>query len=919
MSNDSDKALLDFTVEHAPEAIYWVDEKGVIRNVNRAACQMLKYSKDELIGISVPALNPEFSLKDFRKHFDELSKTKSIQFRSSQITKEGEEIPVDITSNIVEVDGELMSCTYIKDIRDIQSIESILKINEDRWKAGLEMLSEGVWDWEITKNKIVFSNGWVSNYGHASDDENYYKRIEKIVHEEDINAVKLRLADHLDQITDEYQSKHRIKDKNGKWHWVKDRGRVIARDSKGKAQRMIGTTQDLTDIIENEGKSKSQNNNTTLEKNQSLEDIKDKFLNIFNNSTDAIFIGDPDKNLIVDVNAKACEILGYTKNELLKVNLTELIPNQRKNFIDFFNRVKRNKSAETDQLVFKAKSGKRIFSEVSASVFSIDGESGILGIVHTESDEGRFERIIGKVSEAVIVNPDRGIIGNFLAETSRVLRVQYAGMTRIVKEDPLTVKVVNMWEKDHFGESFEYEVAGSPCELVVDGDFQTIEKGVMSKYPNSALFKKFSAESYMAIPISDSQKKPLGHFFLIDDGIMERKNWIENLLRLGALRMRLEIERTDALQALEEVNQNLEIKVRERTKALTESNANLEEALKEVEELRDKLHAENVYLKEEIKLNHNFEEIISKDKGFKKVLSEIEKVAKTNSTVLILGETGTGKEVLTRSIHSISDRKNKPLVKVNCAALPATLIESELFGHEKGAYTGAISSKQGRFELANDGTLFLDEVGEIPLELQPKLLRALQEGEFERVGGVKTLKVNVRVIAATNRDLEKSVEKGEFRSDLFYRLNVFPIHVPPLRDRKGDIPLLVNHFIDKYSQKLGNEITKIPQSTIKQLTKYNWPGNVRELENIIERAMIVSEGGHLKIGDWLKGEVESNDDQLVSLERYERDYIIKVLNKTNWKISGKNGAAEILDMKPTTLESRMKKLKISRPGTHDIS
>lgn len=912
MSNDSDKALLDFTVEHAPEAIYWVDEKGEIRNVNRAACQMLKYSRDELIGISVPALNPEFSLKDFRKHFDELSKTKSIQFRSSQLTKEGEEIPVDITSNIVEVDGELMSCTYIKDIRDIQSIESILKINEDRWKAGLEMLSEGVWDWEIAKNKIVFSNGWVSNYGHTPDDENYFKRIEKIVHEEDQNAVKLRLSDHLDQITDEYQSKHRIKDKNGKWHWVKDRGRVIARDSKGVAQRMIGTTQDLTDIIENE-KRKSLSSSHNYEKDSSLKDIKDKFLNIFNNSTDAIFIGDPDKNLIVDVNAKACEILGYSKEELLKVNLTELIPNQRKLFIDFFNRVKRNKSAETDQLVFKSKSGQRIFSEVSASVFSIDGESGILGIVHTESDEGRFERIIGRVSEAVIVNPSRGIIGNFLAESSRVLKVQYAGMSRIISEDPLVVRVTNIWERDHFGKSFEYNVAGSPCELVVDGDFQAFEKGVMSKYPDSELFKKYSAESYMAVPISDSKKQPIGHFFLIDDGIMERKNWIENLLRLGALRMRLEIERTDALEALEEMNQNLEIKVKERTKALTESNANLEEAIKEVEELRDKLHAENVYLKEEIKLNHNFEDIISKDKGFKKVLNEIEKVAKTNSTVLILGETGTGKEVLTRSIHSISDRNNKPLVKVNCAALPATLIESELFGHEKGAYTGATSSKQGRFELANDGTLFLDEVGEIPLELQPKLLRALQEGEFERVGGVKTLKVNVRVIAATNRDLEKSIEKGEFRSDLYYRLNVFPIHVPPLRERKGDIPLLVNHFIHKYSQKLGNEITKIPQNTINQLTKYNWPGNVRELENIIERAVIVSEGGNLKIGDWLKGEVERDGGQLVSLESYERDYIIKVLSSTNWKISGKSGAAEILDMKPTTLESRMKKLKISRP------
>lgn len=780
MLAESDKTLLNFTFDHAPEAIYWVDEKGIIQNVNQAACNMLKYEKGELIGMSVPMLNPDFSLKEYRAHFDELVNEKTIQFQSTQLTKDGEELAVEIISKIIEASGKLMSCTYIR---------------------------------RLAENYISPAN-----------------------------------TEH-----------------------------------------------------------------------KALQDTRDKFLNIFNNSSDAIFIGDPDKNAVVDVNPKACELLGYKKSEILKLGLSELMPNQSKNFIEFFNRVKRNKSAQTDQLVFKSKTGNRIFADVSASVFSINGETGILGIVHTESDEGRFERIIGKVSEAAILNPERGIIGNFLAEASRVLRVQYAGMTRIIKQDPLTVKVVNIWEVDHLGEGFEYEVSGSPCELVVAGDFHAFERDVMTQFPEAELFKKIKAESYMAVPISDSQKKPIGHFFLCDNGVMERKNWIENLLRLGALRMRLEIERTDALEALEALNQNLEIKVEERTKALTEANKNLEEAIKEVEELRDKLQAENVYLKEEIKLNHNFEDIISKDKGFKKVLNEVEKVAKTNSTVLILGETGTGKEVLTRSIHNISNRRNKPLVKVNCAALPATLIESELFGHEKGAYTGAIASKQGRFELADEGTLFLDEVGEIPLELQPKLLRALQEGEFERVGGVKTLKVDVRVIAATNRDLEKSVEKGEFRSDLFYRLNVFPISVPPLRDRKGDIPLLVNHFISKYSQKLGNEITKIPQSTIRQLTNYNWPGNVRELENIIERAVIVSEGGNLKIGDWLKGEVEKDNGRLVSLEKYERDYIIKVLNKTNWKISGKNGAAEILEMKPTTLESRMKKLNISRSNIYDIS
>jgi len=913
MADNFNAALLNFTVNNAPEAIYWVDEQGVVRNVNKAACKMLGYTHDELIGMRVPQINPEFSLKSLKEHFEELKRNQTQQFRSSQLTKGGEEIPVEIISSIAEVDGELMSCTYIRDIREIQSIEHILQMSEERWKAGLEIFNEGVWDWDIRAGKVEFSEQWYSNFGYDISDTEKLHNLDEIVHEEDQERVKLRLADHLNQVTAEYRSKHRIRDKSGKWRWVKDRGKVIRRAPNGEALRMIGTTQDLSDVVEPD-KGLLVSHASKLERSeQSLEDIKDKFHNIFNNSNDAIFIGDPNQNQIVDVNPKVCELLGYTKDELLQTNLSEIIPNQQKDFVDFFNRVKRNKSASTDKLVFKSKSGQRIFTDVSASVFSVDGETGILGIVHTESDEGKFERIIGQATEAAILNPERGIVSNFMAESARLLRVQYAGMTRIINEDPLTVRVLTFWEKDHFGESFEYEIEGSPCELVVGGDFHIIEKGVKQQFPKSKLLERFEVESYIAVPISDSKKNPIGHFFLCDDGFMERKNWIENLLRLGALRMRLELERLEAQQALEEVNQNLEKKVEERTRALTQANQDLEQAIKEVEDLRDKLQAENVYLKEEIKLNHNFEDIISQDKGFKKVLKEAEKVAKTNSTVLILGETGTGKEVLTRSIHSISSRKNKPLVKVNCAALPATLIESELFGHEKGAYTGATSSKQGRFELADEGTLFLDEVGEIPIELQPKLLRALQEGEFERVGGVKTIKVDVRVIAATNRNLEKEIEKGRFRSDLYYRLNVFPLNIPPLRERKEDVPLLINHFINKYNQQLGNEITKVPQSTINKLMDYSWPGNVRELENIIERGIIVSEGKNLKIGDWLKGEVE-NDDTFKPLEEFERDYIIKVLKSTNWKISGKNGAAEILKMKPTTLESRMKKLEISRPS-----
>lgn len=281
---------------------------------------------------------------------------------------------------------------------------------------------------------------------------------------------------------------------------------------------------------------------------------------------------------------------------------------------------------------------------------------------------------------------------------------------------------------------------------------------------------------------------------------------------------------------------------------------------------------------------------------------------------MILGESGTGKELLARAVHNISNRSKRPLVKINCATLPANLIESELFGHEKGAFTGAMDRKIGRFELADGGTIFLDEIAELPFELQAKLLRVLQEGEFERLGNPRTMKVNVRVIAATNRNLEQAIEKKEFREDLFYRLNVFPIISPPLRERKEDIPLLVKHFCQKYEAKIGKKITNVPAKTMEALLEYDWPGNIRELENIIERALILSRDGMLEYGEWLPAAKANSKTKPApqKLDDVERQHIIEVLNKTNWKVSGEKGAAKILGLNPTTLEARMKKMGIKR-------
>jgi len=340
-------------------------------------------------------------------------------------------------------------------------------------------------------------------------------------------------------------------------------------------------------------------------------------------------------------------------------------------------------------------------------------------------------------------------------------------------------------------------------------------------------------------------------------------------------------------------------------------------AYRKISELSDKLAQEKVYLEDEIRSELNFEEIVGNSTILRRVLRQVEAVAPTDSTVLIYGETGSGKELIARAVHKLSRRSAHPFVKLNCAAIPTGLLESELFGHEKGAFTGAIAQRVGRFELASEGTIFLDEIGEIPLELQPKLLRVLQEREFERLGSSRTIRSDARLVAATNRDLNAMVDSQKFRSDLFYRLNVFPIYVPPLRERTEDIPHLVRHFAQHFARLMKRRIDTISSETMKALVRYSWPGNIRELQNVIERAVILSSGKELKVPltDLKPRPTDNgNGNGLMTLEEIERRHILHVLDKTNWVFSGPNGAAAKLGMKRPTLQFRMRKLGISRPS-----
>ncbi|HET9911557.1 MAG TPA: sigma 54-interacting transcriptional regulator, partial [Anaerolineales bacterium] len=365
-------------------------------------------------------------------------------------------------------------------------------------------------------------------------------------------------------------------------------------------------------------------------------------------------------------------------------------------------------------------------------------------------------------------------------------------------------------------------------------------------------------------------------------------------------------ERKLMAEALQKAHSELERQVEERT-------VELRTALSDIKKMKEQLEVENIYFRQQIEVKHRLDHIIGQSDGLKYVLYRAEQVASTNTTVLVLGETGTGKELIAGAIHSMSPRKGRPLVTVNCAALPANLIESELFGRERGAYTGADTRLVGRFEVAHGSTLCLDEIGELPLEIQGKLLRVLQNNEFERLGSSHTVRVDTRIVATTNRNLEEEVHKGRFRQDLYYRLNVFPITVPPLRQRKEDIPLLVEAFIARYAKKLGKQITSVPKKTMKMLQEYPWPGNIRELENVLERAVILCSGPVLQLADKLEISSPYMSSTIRTLEEAERNQISKILSETRWRIEGKNGAAAILGLHPSTLRARMHKLGIVRP------
>jgi len=523
---------------------------------------------------------------------------------------------------------------------------------------------------------------------------------------------------------------------------------------------------------------------------------------------------------------------------------------------------------------------------------------GVIGLVHDITDRHLAEETFRAIVIGTASSTGNDFFPSLVKHMAAALRVRYAFVTAC--DDGRHARALAFWEGDRFGETFEFDVEGTPCLKVVQGEICHYHDGLVHLFPADKPLADLGARSYLGVPMLDQGRRVIGHIAIIDDRPMERDERAIDLVKIFAARAAAELKRQRA-------------------------ETQLQAALQQVQELQKKVEAENVYLQEEIRKEHNFEEIVGNSKGLIDVLRKVETVAPTDSTVLILGETGCGKELIARAVHDRSKRRHRPLVKVNCGAIPTGLVESELFGHMKGAFTGALERRTGRFELADGGSLFLDEISELPLETQVKLLRVLQEHEFEPLGSSRTVKVNVRIIAASNRDLEKAVQEGRFRADLFYRLNVLLLTLPPLRERPSDIPLLASFFVERFSRQFGKQITGISQDTMDVLSRYSWPGNIRELQNVIERAVVLSSGVILRLGKDLlpvTGEaaqhgttsaLEVASSSPNTLESVERSHILQVLQETRGVIEGPRGAARILNLHPNTLRSRMKKLGIERP------
>ncbi|MEO8147497.1 MAG: sigma 54-interacting transcriptional regulator [Bacteroidia bacterium] len=896
-----------FTMENLQENIFWIDNEANIIRTNDAASKTTGYSREELLTMNVFDLNKKFLPQNWKAFWKRIQEEKMVTIESEHTHKSGRKYPVEIRTNYFKYEGVEYTCSIFRDLSQKKSEEDLLrKVSEaTSGLTGQDFLIELA---KKISNLVGMRYCFIAEC--ADEAKTRLRTLAFAEGEKVLDNIEYNLDGAACQMV-----------MNGDTYFLgsgvqKCFPKAMGIESYMAAPIMSPTTgevighiaaSDIQPISEEKNHTailkifaarigaefERMNAQKRLEiKNHELQESlkeNDLYQTTIENLQDQVFWLDKNGNFI-RVNNAASRVTGYSMKELSGMNAFDLNPTlTKKQWTERWTDTKKLKHQVLESN-HRAKNGTFYPIEVTNNFIEHDGIEYFCSVVRDLTKKKRDEKLIQVITEGTA-----GVVGMDFFETltkyiTTALNVRFSIVTECTRSDKTRLRTIAFAENGNRIDNVEYDTEQFPCSKVVKGEEVFIPENLEKLYPEEK-----GLEAYMAVPVlSPTTGEVLGHIAAFDSQKFTKEENHNNILKIFAARAGAEIERKVAEEKLKAANEKLHLQ------------------MKEIESLKNRLQMENTYLQEEIKLTHNFDEIISKSKVFQKVLRKVEQVASTDATVLILGESGTGKELLCRAIHSISKRSTRPLVKINCAALPANLIESELFGHERGAFTGATERKIGRFELADGGTIFLDELGELPIELQSKLLRVLQEGEFERLGNPRTMKVNVRVIAATNRDLEKEIEKNNFREDLYYRLNVFPIESIPLRDRKEDIPLLVKHFCKKYEAKIGKKITNIPQKIIDALMSYDYPGNIRELENIVERALIISSGETLQIGDWLPKKTANAKSKVVDLNAVEKNHIIEILNQANWKVSGERGAAKMLGLKPTTLEARMKKLGIVR-------
>src|SRR5262245_6131612 len=640
---------------------------------------------------------------------------------------------------------------------------------------------------------------------------------------------------------------------------------------------------------------------------QALKTSEDRFKTLFETAPIGIAIVDAGGNLL-EANRSFMEMFDYAAEEHSGMVLREIasIDDAEEMETLFGELVRDDRKDFRIEKCYRTKGGNYVWGRTTCS--AVRGAGGIFEyavvMIDNISDRKRAEQTVQSIVEGTAAVTGVDFFASLVRSVASALQVQYAIIAERNALKRTQVSALAFWKGDRFGDNFDYDVLHTPCEKVVEGDTCYYARDLQRIFPFHKSFAELGAVSYLGIPIVGASGEVLGNFVVMDDKPMGESPYGLPILKTFAARAGAELDRQRAER---------ELRI----------------ALAEVESLKNQLSAENGYLQEEIRSEHNFDEIVGSAPILLEALDQVERVSQTDATVLIIGETGTGKELFARAIHSRSGRKGRPLVKVNCGAIAAGLVESELFGHVKGAFTGALQSRIGRFELAHGGTIFLDEVGELPPDIQVKLLRALQEQEFEPVGSNRTVRVDVRVIAATNRNLEEAVMQGRFRPDLYYRLNVVPVRVPSLRERRSDIPHLVRFFVQRFAKKFAKNVEAVSREAMDRLERYPWNGNIRELQNVIERAVVLSSNPVLMLNENLLPTSFSWDrpggpagtaadtgtsPSVESLEEIERSHICRVLEKSGWVVEGPRGAAKSLDLNPNTLRSKMKKLGIRRPG-----